>query len=433
MSVESHWAIRPGRPRFSPDPVGTASANGRPSAGPVPLRGLLISAGALVVALVAGAFFTDSIGADQDLVWSLAVIPALLLAYHKGWRRVSWALVVGLVVLGSTYMVGYTLSLPIGELPAFLPVISAFIIICLVSGWMSDANATVDELRAKEAELLEAYVVLEASHEAHKSAQLQLIHADKLESVGLLAAGVAHEVKNPLMTLLTGIQYLREFDPPEDGEVKQLLDDMWVAVRRADSVIRGLLDYARTRELVLKEVKVNDLVDRTLAFVKHECDRKRITVTKDFEEDLPQVTMDGYKVQQVLVNLFTNAIHSMSEDGRLTVRTSCRSVQPQDEFLASAHATRDADELASEVVVEVQDTGRGIPEQSMIKIFDPFFTTKPAGQGTGLGLAVSRQIMEMHGGTIDIQNYDSGVRAKLVFRPQKSGAGAWKTRGSSSS
>ena len=291
---------------------------------------------------------------------------------------------------------------------------------------MSEANATVDELRAKETELLGAYVVLEASHEAHKSAQLQLIHADKLESVGLLAAGVAHEVKNPLMTLLTGVQFLREFHPTDDHEVEQLLGDMWEAIQRADSVIKGLLDYARTRELVLKKEPVNDLVDRTLAFVKHECDRKRITVMKHFEAELPTVTMDGYKVQQVLVNLFTNAIHAMPEDGCLTVRTSSRTVQAQDELLASAHAHRDTDELPSEVVVEVQDTGPGIPEKGMTKIFDPFFTTKPAGQGTGLGLAVSRQIMEMHGGTIDIQNYDSGVRAKLIFEPQKGEAGAWK-------
>ena len=402
-----------------PESARTVSENGRPPAAPVPLRGLLISAGALVVALLAGAFFTDSIEADQDLIWSLAVIPALLLAYHKGWKRVTWMLVVGLAVLFSTYMVGYTLSLPIGELPAFLPVIGAFIVICLGSGWISEANATVDELRAKEAELLEAYEVLEATHEAHKSAQLQLIHADKLESVGLLAAGVAHEVKNPLTTLLTGVQYLREFDPPEDDEVKRLLGDMWRAVTRADSVIKGLLDYARTRELVLKEERVNELVDRTLAFVKHECDRKRINVTRDFDGALPDVTMDRHKVQQVLVNLFTNAIYAMSEDGCLTVRTTYRSVQPQDEFLAGAHVRGDTAETPTEVVVEVRDTGRGIPERSMTRIFDPFFTTKPAGQGTGLGLAVSHQIMEMHGGTLDVQNYDSGVCASLVFRPQR--------------
>ena len=133
-------------------------------------------------------------------------------------------------------------------------------------------------------------------------------------------------------------------------------------------------------------------------------------------------------MQQVLVNLFTNAIHAMSEGESLTVRTTCRSVQSQVEVLAGAHVGGDTDDLPSEVVVEVQDTGAGIAEQALTKIFDPFFTTKPAGQGTGLGLAVSRQIMEMHGGTLDIQNIDSGVCARLVFKPQTGGAGAWKTR-----
>ena len=156
-------------------------------------------------------------------------------------------------------------------------------------------------------------------------------------------------------------------------------------------------------------------------------------MTRDFEEALPLVTMDGFKVQQVLVNLFTNAIYAMSEDGCLSVRTICRSVRPQIEPLDDVPVGRDTDELPSEVVIEVQDTGAGIPEKSMTKIFDPFFSTKPAGQGTGLGLAVSRQIMEMHGGTLDIRNYDSGVCARLVFRPQKGGAGAWKTRRRSSS
>ena len=156
---------------------------------------------------------------------------------------------------------------------------------------------------------------------------------------------------------------------------------------------------------------------------------------RDFEGELPQVTMDGYKVQQVLVNLFTNATHAMPEGGSLTVRTTCRSVPSQVEILAGAHVDvgRVTDEIPSDVVIEVEDTGRGIAEQSLKKIFDPFFTTKPAGQSTGLGLAVSRQIMEMHGGTLDVQNYDSGVRARLIFKPQTGGAGTWKTRRRSSS
>ena len=417
-----HGGIRPEHAHLLLESARTATRNARPSTKPVPLRGLLLSMGALVVALLASSLFMDAIETTQDLVWSLAIIPALLLAHHRGWKRVTLALVMGLAVLWSTYMVGYTLSLPIGEWPPFLPVISAFIAISLGSGWMSEIQATVDELKAKEGELQEAYVVLHASHEAHKSAQLQLVHAEKLASVGLLAAGVAHEVKNPLTTLLTGVQYLREFAPPEDDEVKQLLSDMWLAVKRADSVIKGLLDYSRARELFLKEENVNELVKRTLQFVKHECDKKRISVTRDLGEELPRVTMDSYKIQQVLVNLFTNATHAMSEGGSLTVRTTCGSVQPQAEFLAGAHVGRDTDEMPSEVVVEVQDTGPGIPEESLRKIFDPFFTTKPTGQGTGLGLAVSRQIMEMHGGTLEIQNNDLGVSARIVFRPQPGGA-----------
>ncbi len=345
----------------------------------------------------------------------MAILPALVLAHHKGWNRVTLALAVGLVVLTSTFLVGFTLSLPVDEWPAFLPVIDGFIAISLGSGWLSEVQATVDELRAKEGELLESYVVLQASHEAHKSAQLQLIHAEKLESVGLLAAGVAHEVKNPLMTVLTGVQFLRKFSPPEEEETKQLLEDMWLAVKRADSVIKGLLDYSRARELFLKGENVNGLVERTLEFVKHESDKKRINVKRDFGEGLPEVTLDGYKVQQVLVNLFTNAIHAMSVGGSLTVRTTCGGVQPQAELLGGAHLGEDAGVVPSEVVIEVEDTGPGIPLESLTKIFDPFYTTKPTGQGTGLGLAVSRQIIEMHGGTLEIENNDTGVRARLVF------------------
>jgi len=422
MTASDYGGIRPEHAHFLPESARTATRDGGPSTGPVPLRGLLISTGALVVALLVSTLSGDAIEASQDLVWSLAVIPALLLAYHKGWKRVTLALAAALVLLWSTYVVGYTFSLPIGQWPAFLPVIGAYIALTLGSGWISDVQANVNALRAKERELQEAYVVLQASHEAHKSAQLQLIHAEKLESIGLLAAGVAHEVKNPLMTVLTGVQYLREFAPPEDEEGKQLLEDMWLAVKRADSVIKGLLDYSRARELILKKENVNELVERTLHFVKHECDKRRIDVTRDFGQELPRVTMDGYKVQQVLVNLFTNATHAMPDGGSLTVRTTHGSVRPQTESPEGAHVGRDTDEMPKEVVVEVQDTGPGIPEESLMKIFDPFFTTKPTGEGTGLGLAVSRQIMEMHGGTLDIQNSDSGVCARLVFRPETEGA-----------
>ena len=107
--VTDQLGIRPEHVRFLPEWARTVSPNGGPSDRPVPLRGLLISAGALVVAVLVSAFFTDSIEANQDLGWSLAILPALLLAYHKGWKRVTWALAVGLAVLWSAYAVGYTL------------------------------------------------------------------------------------------------------------------------------------------------------------------------------------------------------------------------------------------------------------------------------------------------------------------------------------
>ena len=394
-------------------PTSPPKSSGRP----VPWRGLLISLVALVVAVLAATLFRDSLGEGDDLLWSLALVPALLLADHKSWRNVLIALAVGMVLLWSTYFLGFTLSIPIDELPAFLPVMAAYIAVALGSGWLSDAQATVDELTAKEKELQEAYVVLEASHDAHKSAQLQLIHAGKLESVGLLAAGVAHEVKNPLMTLLTGVQYLKEFHLPDDDDVKRLLDDMLSAVKRADYVIKGLLDYSRTRELDLKGEDVNKLVENTLLFVKHECEKNRIAVTRDFAEDLPTLTIDGRKVQQVLVNLFTNAIHAMSGGGTLKVTTTYRNGQPRAESSPSATIDGDTEEVPQGVMIEVEDTGPGIPPASLSKIFDPFFTTKPTGEGTGLGLAVSRQIMKMHGGTLDLRNSESGVLGSLIFRP----------------
>ena len=158
------------------------SENGRPPAGPVPLRGLLISGGALVVALLAGAFFTDSVEADQDpdLVFGRHPGSELLLAYHKGWREWPATLVVGLErCSASTYMVGYTLSLPIGELPAFLPVIGAFIVICRGAAGFPRRTplSMTGHLRAKEAELLAAYEVLASNPRGSQIRALQLIHA----------------------------------------------------------------------------------------------------------------------------------------------------------------------------------------------------------------------------------------------------------------
>lgn len=149
------------------------------------------------------------------------------------------------------------------------------------------------------------------------------------------------------------------------------------------------------------------MVEQSLLLVKHELDKSRITLVKKFADTLPPLMLDRFKTEQVLVNLFTNAIHAMPDGGMLTVKTGLR---PLAGGAAGNHKRA--------VVVEVDDTGTGIPKDKLEKIFDPFFTTKPTGKGTGLGLSVARQLIEMQRGRIEIRNRDEGgVRATLVFEP----------------
>ena len=295
------------------------------------------------------------------------------------------------------------------------------------------------ELAAKETELLHTMSALKQSHEELIQAQLQLIQAEKLESVGRLAAGVAHEVKNPLAILLMGLDYLtegcsrrigREGDDSaaaEDDEVATVIGAMRDAVERADTIVRGLVDFSANRQLDLMGQDLDVVIARSLLLVKHELTNSHVTAVhecgaKDGQQEgpsLPRVTLDTTKIQQVFVNLFMNAIHAMPAGGTLTVRayakrlTEAERETVRDEGSRQAERFRIGDEV---VIVEVDDTGTGIPPDKVAKIWDPFFTTKATGRGTGLGLTVTRKIVELHDGVIVIANRDAGgVRATLMF------------------
>ncbi|MBI4539463.1 MAG: hypothetical protein HY704_08145 [Gemmatimonadetes bacterium] len=392
---------------------------------PLPPRALVLSLAALAVPLAGAIFFPESLGQYRILLWMLALVPAFLLAHYRGWPLVSAALAVGMVLLSLGYVTALLASAQIQDWPLFLFIVSAYIGIALGFGWLSEVREAEDQRWKAQDKLEQAYQQLQRSHEELKAAQLQLIQAEKLESVGRLAAGVAHEVKNPLMTLLTGVHYLREHAPTENPDVQGLLHDMWLAVKRADFVIRELLNFSTPRELYMKVDDLNGLVERTLALVKHELDRSQVTVVRELAHDIPPVTLDSYKIQQVLVNIFTNAAQAMPAGGTLTVRTY---LDPASAPVQSANSGRPdrAGSGGPAVVVEVDDTGPGIPEDKLPKVFDPFFTTKPTGQGTGLGLAVARQIVEMHNGKLSIANRDpGGVRATIVMKlhPEEAGHG----------
>ena len=191
------------------------------------------------------------------------------------------------------------------------------------------------------------------------------------------------------------------------------------AIDRADSITRGLLDFSASRQLAVKKENLNVLIDETLRLVRHELSKKQIIVQKHFAERLPQVAVDKRQIQQVFVNVIVNAIHAMPETGTLTVRTYTKQLTETSHFEGSRKATHFwVGDIA--VVAEVEDTGTGIPEEHLAKIYDPFFTTKPTGVGTGLGLPVSRKIIELHGGSLDVRNIKGGgVRVTILLKAHR--------------
>lgn len=273
------------------------------------------------------------------------------------------------------------------------------------------------ELALKQEQLQEALTELQASHEAIKAAQFQLIQAEKMQSVGRLAAGVAHEVKNPLAILRMGIDYLGKNLPQPDNETNLILSDMTEALRRADTIIMGLLDFAATRALDLVPHDLSAVVEQSLALVRHEIG-PAIKIVRELARELPPVKLDPNKIKQVFVNVLENAVHAMAEGGTLTVRTGLKELSAQD--IGHDQERRFGEQFRAGqkvVVAEVLDTGEGIPADKVSKIFDPFFTTKPAGKGTGLGLSVAKKIVELHGGDLDIRNRpEGGVAVTLLFK-----------------
>ena len=278
------------------------------------------------------------------------------------------------------------------------------------------AEVSSAKLNEREEMLQRALTALRKTHEAAKSAQMQLVQAAKLESIGRLAAGVAHEVKNPLAVILFAVDYLKEAIAEPDANITIALTDAREAVIRADSVIRGLLDFSTATELTTAVQDVNEVVLRSMALVKHSFTKGHVFVVEELEEGLPPAVLDRNKIEQVLVNLMINAVDAMPDGGTLIVRTR------KDRMVGGPEVGIRATDMfkvgQSVIAIEIEDTGTGIDEKSKPRLFDPFYTTKPPGKGTGLGLAVCKSIVALHGGTVRVSNKEGGggARATVVLR-----------------
>lgn len=268
-----------------------------------------------------------------------------------------------------------------------------------------------------------------ATNKELQETRMQLIQAEKLESIGRLAAGVAHEVKNPLALLLLGVDYLSGGIDPDDENVTTILHQMRGAVDRADRIVRGLVDFSSQRALSREATDLRLVVDEVLLLIKHELTRSNTTVTVKIDRDLPMVFLDMSKFEQVLINLIINAVHAMADSGfrQLKIRARAESLGDvaKNEGARSREVFRTGDRV---VILEIIDNGCGIAPRDAGRLFDPFFTTKATGLGTGLGLSVARRIVELHGGQITLHNRtrERGAIARLIL-PTKLGTGKVRT------
>lgn len=284
---------------------------------------------------------------------------------------------------------------------------------CGISKDVTAMKAMEDALGASNAELAQTLGQL-------KAAQTQLIEAEKLQSEARLVAGLAHEVRNPLNILNTGIEYLAaEPAIAQDATIGMVMLEMREAVRRADAVICALMDSSQTSGLRLQEMDIHPLLESALALLQNDLSRRGIVVTKDYSRDLALLKLDPNKIETVFSGLLGNAMEAIDEkSGTLLLRTRQRTLKSadveHDPGGRSGQRFRAGDQVVS---VEIEDNGSGIAPEMLNQIFDPFFTTKETGSGTGLGLTVCRKVLELHGGTIDLANRaEGGTRVTILLK-----------------
>lgn len=208
------------------------------------------------------------------------------------------------------------------------------------------------------------------------------LQTEKLSALGRMAAGIAHEINNPLAGILLFSTNMLKKTPPE-GPIREGLDVIVQESQRCKSIIQDLLEFSRDKDPTKMPAKINDIIEKALNILNNEFRLNHIAVETDLSDNLPAIPMDAHLMQQVLVNLLLNAIEAIEEKGTVIIR----SVMTPDRNYQK---------------VEIEDTGRGIPKAHAGKIFDPFFSTKKSG--TGLGLAVSYGIVQKHNGQIDMSS-----------------------------
>jgi nitrogen-specific signal transduction histidine kinase len=242
---------------------------------------------------------------------------------------------------------------------------------------------------------------------------------DRLASLGEMAAGIAHELKNPLAGIEVMAGLLRR-QVPDSTDAQSLLADIISEAKLANAIVVEMLEFVRPIRLQVETTKITDVVHQAMTLAESKAPRGSVMVTVDLEDGLPMIEGDQHQLVQVFTNLFANAYEALDGKGRIAI-TAVRGVIEQDPAMIGVQPPTPT------IVVDVGDDGPGVPPEATDKIFDPFFTTKP--QGTGLGLAIVRKIVDAHDGRIDVNSAPGrGTRFRVIL-PVTSASGWFKGKG----
>ncbi|EKD34741.1 MAG: hypothetical protein ACD_75C02212G0002 [uncultured bacterium] len=248
---------------------------------------------------------------------------------------------------------------------------------------------------------------LERADKEDAAHSLQFAHVEKMATIGRLAAGIAHEINNPLQMITNQAGWISELLPDEDpaavknmAEYQNSVDKIRYHVKRAGAITHRLLGFSRKMTLQQDQVQINELITETLSFVEREAENDNITIVRNLGPDLPPTMTDGPQLQQVFLNLINNALDAVGPKGVVEISTGT--------------------DANGNLVVKCGDNGPGIKPENLKQIFDPFFTTKDPDKGTGLGLYISYDIVKKLGGSISVENRKDGGALFRVVLPVKS-------------
>jgi len=268
-------------------------------------------------------------------------------------------------------------------------------------GWIF-VNLTGSPITNESKQEIGSILILEDVTEKKKTED-QIQRISKLISLGQLASGIAHEIRNPLSGITYVLDDIHDFLQGHD-ERRYLLEKAIKEVDRVDEIVSGLLDFARVSQIEFSSHNVNAVLDDALLWIRNRCNQQGIEVLKDLDPNLPDIMLDPKKLKQAFLDLVINAVDAMQNGGTLKIQTRGHS-----------RAGRNGKEQSKFIEVMIEDTGRGIPALNQHRIFDPFFTTKP--EGSGLGLAITHSIILEHGGKITVDSEEQQGARFSIYLP----------------